>query len=257
MEVSDRLRLRALAGEFLNTLRPARRLDLAMELTALCWQQLGDRELFRAALDILYTAELGGRHVNERFWRDHVVHTLYTLLLGIYLWNSCPPLREKLETNPHGPLIWAMTATCHDLGYPFELFVVNLMSQLQGLAPYSLEDLPVLPRIKDLGKTPEISYWQLISRQLWPDLDTDPPLLEIIFDTKSQNRKAHLLDHGIISALLWLALVAKVNDLLAPPQGSTWVVEAAASHGGPQPQQKRSQDRGRQGPDHRASWSCI
>ena len=229
VDLPERVKVRALAGEFLNTLRPARRLDLAMELTGRCWEQLGDREFFRAALDILYTAELGGRHVNERFWRDHVVHTLYTFLLGIYLWNTCPPLREKLETNPHGPLIWAMTATCHDLGYPFELFVVNLMSQLRGLAPYSGDELPVLPRIKDLGKTLEVSYWQLISRQLWPDLDTDPPLLEIIFDAKSRNRQAHLLDHGIISALLWLALVAKVNDRLAPPQGPAWVLEAAGA----------------------------
>ena len=229
VDLPERVRVRALIGEFLNTLRPARRLDLAMELTGLCWEQLGDRELFRTALDILYTAELGGQHVNQQFWRDHVVHTLYTFLLGIYLWNTCPSLREKLETNPHGPLIWAMTATCHDLGYPFELFVVNLMSQLRGLAPYSPDELPVLPRIKDLGKTPEVSHWQLISRHLWPDLDADPPLLEIMFDAKSQNRRAHLLDHGIISALLWLALVAKVNDRLAPPRGPAWVLEVAGA----------------------------
>ena len=229
VDLAERLRVRALVGKFLNTLRPTLRLELAMELTGLCWQRLGDRELFRSALDILYTAELGGRYINERFWRDHVVHTLYTFLLGIYLWNACPPLREKLEENPQAPLIWAMTATCHDLGYPFELFVVNLLSQLQELAPYSPDEAPILPRIKDLGKPRDVSYWQLISRQLWPDLDTDPPLLEIMFDAKSQNRKAHLLDHGIISALLWLALVAKVNDQLAPPHGPAWVLEAAGA----------------------------
>jgi hypothetical protein len=229
VEMPERLRVRAQVGEFLNTLQPARRLDLAMELTSTCWKQLGDRELFRAALDILYTAELGGRYVNERFWRDHVVHTLYTLLLGIYLWNSCPPLREKLEENPQAPLIWAMTATCHDLGYPFELFVVNLLSQLKDLAPYAAKELPVLPRIKDLGKNQVLSYWQLISRQLWPELETEPPLLEIIFDDKSQNRQAHLLDHGIVSALLWLALIARINDQLLPPHGPPWVLEAAAA----------------------------
>lgn len=229
VEMPERVRVRALVGEFLNTLRPTRRLDLSMELTSTCWRQLGDRELFRSALEILYTAELGGRHVNERFWRDHVVHTLYTLLLGIYLWNSCPPLREKLEENPKAHLIWAMTATCHDLGYPFELFVVNLLSQLKELAPYSQEELPILPRLKDLGHRQEVSYWRLISQQLWPNLETETPLLEIIFNEKSQDRRAHLLDHGIVSALLWLALIAKVNDSLSPTHGPSWILEAATA----------------------------
>jgi hypothetical protein len=228
-ECAERVKARALLCEFLNTLKPGRRTDLAIELTCLCWQQLENRDLFKIALETLYTAELGGRHVNEQFWRDHVVHQLYTLLLGIHLWNSCPSLAQKLEKEEKATLIWTMASTCHDLGYPFELFIVNLLQQLSRLAPYSSETLPILPRVKDLGRRGEVSFWRLISDQLWPDGHADTPMLESIFDSKSQSKSAHLLDHGIVSALLWLALISKVRKEGSPEDILGWELEVAAA----------------------------
>ena len=191
--------------------------------------QLGNRDLFRAALESLYSSEMGGRHVNTRFWRDHVVHQMYVLLLGIHLWASSTVLQERLTKVDQAPLIWAMTATCHDLGYPFELFVVSLMSQLNEIAKTNACTNPILPQLKQLGFQGDVSLWREISRRLWPNDTADPPLLEQIYDRKAANPQAHLLDHGIVSALIWLALVQRIMPDWRSDVRLDWVLDVAAA----------------------------
>ena len=233
-----RVETRSQVCEFLNCLNPLRRIDLALDLTGRCWQQLEMRDLFETTLKSLYATELGGRHLNERFWRDHVVHQFYVFLLGIYLWNSCRPLRERLEQEESATTTWAMTATCHDLGYPFEMLIVNLMDELKGLVPVKVNHSAIFPRIKDLAcSDPGQDYWRLISEELWPGKScspagqtstTVPSPLEAIFDAKSLNPQANLLDHGMVSALLWLNLYRQASAA-KPAHFPKWVMQAAGA----------------------------
>ncbi len=58
-------------------------------------------------------------------YRDHVTHQLKVFLLGIYVYESCPPIQKIIDlaygNQDEFLLRWVLSAFFHDLGYVFEI----------------------------------------------------------------------------------------------------------------------------------------
>lgn len=102
----------------------------------------------------------------DEYHRDHVVHTVYVYLLGLYFRAISPTIEDGFRN--HGGLFflpWAMIATRHDLGYPVEIFSRRLesnISEFDGvLSPFGI-DFEV-KSLRSLGET---------DKGLWDEYDS-------------------------------------------------------------------------------------
>jgi hypothetical protein len=154
--------------------------------------------------------------------RDHVVHSVLTFLLGIYL-------KEELHLNISSRLEWKLCALLHDVGYPFEM-AFNLPREVEdGVNDYGASlhiDSPKLKsywRFENLEKlTDRGSSLKLISERLtqWGlSLDTD--------QIYSKMAREGRLNHGIISALL----IMKLIDMLYSAHNPQKSVDTEAVNG--------------------------
>jgi hypothetical protein len=75
-------------------------------------------DFFGYLLDFLQRIEIGAQFFDEGV-RDHIVHSLSTYLLGIFLIQKSE--RLKLYTNRVDPLVWKIAFLLHDIGYPIEI----------------------------------------------------------------------------------------------------------------------------------------
>jgi hypothetical protein len=75
-------------------------------------------DFFGYLLDFLQRIEIGAQFFDEGV-RDHIVHSLSTYLLAIFLVQKSE--RLNLYANRIDPLVWKIALLLHDIGYPIEI----------------------------------------------------------------------------------------------------------------------------------------
>lgn len=102
--------------------------------------------------------------------RDHISHSVYVYLLGLYFKEKLKGKRIALSSSKVSTLSWRLAALLHDIGYPAEIFThltdefFKTISEIRG-AKSSIQQ-PVKSRrgnpreiLMDMGVAPEIYDW--------------------------------------------------------------------------------------------------
>lgn len=180
-----------------------------------------------------------------RAYREHVVHQWRVFILGLYLLESMPVIKETLQHKFGEKFIevWAVTALCHDIGYLMERGDINknkyadeiikllnsLESNQAGLSVFcselDLDDLLPAER-EDIIRWAGIReysiqawkqlFWERDKGNCWKlgDLDSDILKIEDYYklttslETKDGDR-ACFIDHGIASAAILFYLMER------------------------------------------------
>ena len=207
----ERLIDRANFIEFYQTLSLDRRSELAQTLTEMIWSHVGGLEgakMYRKVLHRLELAELSGKHLNADYQRDHVIHSCNVFFLGAYLWQSSRIIRDRLSLVPNSRAIWAMAATWHDIGYPFELFLWTLREELRLFKDISGSVLfpPLQSGLNEAGHDNvfEGSFWSRMEQSL------SHPVGSISRQFNRKIEQTGLINHGIVSAMLLENLAGKL-----------------------------------------------
>lgn len=177
-------------------------------------------------------------------YREHVIHQWRVFILGLYIIETNPAIKEAFSQK-HGDEfieLWAVTALCHDIGYLMErgeinnneyaVEIVKLLNSFEdnttGLSVFcpelNLDDL-LIPEKQNIIKKSEIQKYDIQGwRQLFNDRDNDSWKLSGLdssiinfekyyqittsLNTKDKNRPC-FIDHGIASAAILLYLMER------------------------------------------------
>lgn len=176
-------------------------------------------------------------------YREHVVHQWRVFLLGLYLMDKVPIIKEKLESKLRDKMVkvWAGVALCHDIGYLIERGniennkyaedVVKLLNQLEeegeGFSVFcpELDMDDVLPAKKKAIKRKAKIYiepiedWKHlffdvdnVAKWKLKDMDSSSMCFHTYYEitkglkTKEENRPV-FIDHGIASAAILFFLL--------------------------------------------------
>jgi formylglycine-generating enzyme required for sulfatase activity len=109
--------------------------------------------------------------------RDHVVHQLRVFLLGLYLWDGCPAIREAMRACPEWGASdeatfrrrWALAALFHDVGYVFEAQDPGTIG-LQPIVARELETRLGYPLTALLGGRPGYASLRTVEQELAEEL---------------------------------------------------------------------------------------
>jgi hypothetical protein len=180
-----------------------RRITLAKKICNLILKRHAKDELVKIGVASL--ADIEGRvaAIQARI-RDHVIHSVFTFLLGVYL-------IDKLMLTV-SPFEWKLSALLHDIGYPFEM-AIHLPGKIRDKLKRYSRKLKIY--------SPELKWsWKFENLE---KLTGEPSSVELIDDRLEQLqlgcRSTTLyndmmvngdMDHGIVSALLLL----KITDMI-------------------------------------------
>ena len=190
----------------------------AIELTRRLIKYHGKEPLYQHIAE-LSKVEKATRVLTEK--RDHVIHTLNTFLLGVYI-------SEKYLSKPVDSFQWKLTALFHDIAYPLEIAqkiieryfkIISEIKEKLDVETYNAT-LNIIP--KDLDKlTYNKSAFDLIQRRVYEwglDVKVKKRYDDMIKDNK--------LCHGILSSLTVLYLIdliyQKNNPLRDNRQHDGW-----------------------------------
>lgn len=108
------------------------------------WEKLWLQEPglpYSPLMKLLAVVERSGKMYSE--YRDHVAHTIWTYLLGLYLYKQNRPIREAIQAkSSEGDFLraWKVATLFHDIGYTFdrgldheEEFLRPILDELQVL----------------------------------------------------------------------------------------------------------------------------
>lgn len=178
-------------------------------------------------------------------YREHVVHQWRVFILGLYLLETTPNIKEAMRRKYGDEFVkvWAVTALCHDIGYLVERGnindskhledIVKLLNSLEdgeiGLSVFcpelDLSDLLLVERqdiIREAGiSTYPLQVWEQLvldrdNGNHWKLSDLDSELLKFenyyklttTLKTKDENRPC-FIDHGIASAAILFHLMER------------------------------------------------
>jgi hypothetical protein len=78
-------------------------------------------------IDTLTEEELSGKMYEE--YRDHVTHSIWTYLLGLYLYNKNPLIKHAIDSKYSSSVdflqAWKIAALFHDIGYTCDVGINN------------------------------------------------------------------------------------------------------------------------------------
>lgn len=142
--------------------------------------------------------------------RDHVAHSVFTYLLGIYL-------NEEIFDGRVDPTHWKFAALFHDIGYSFELTAkhlfdqVNRLNEIKNSIINSTEIVPSISFSHLESLHNQKNSFDLITKQLqeWGiNLDAKKEMDEKI--------KSGKVCHGMISALMFLSTTDAIYQMKNP-----------------------------------------
>jgi len=156
-----------------------RRIHSAVEL----WEQLWIQEPGLPYLPLikkLATQEFSGEMYSE--YRDHVAHSMWVYLLGLYLYKQNRPIREAIQgkfSETEFLCAWKITALFHDIGYTCEReidqeeeFLQPLLRALQAFTDFPLRGYLKARRV-ELSEKDETDLAQMSGRFRPKMLDLD------------------------------------------------------------------------------------
>lgn len=161
--------------------------------------------------------------------RDHITHSAYVFLLGIYLYLSDESIKESIQNKcDELPLegsnekkfifMWNIISTFHDIGYPFDSFskemnlYMNMINESgQNIDGYKENSFKIeFSNIAELSDG-ENSFHVMNEQQKSNNVNRKYLNLEDYFKYKNCKGK---IDHGILSSIILL----KITDILYQEQ---------------------------------------
>ena len=158
-------------------------------------------------------------------YREHVVHQFRVFLLGLYLYESLPEIKEPLYNVYQDSFfdVWAVASLCHDIGYLLERNnindndygkdIVELLNSLESgkngfecFCP-SIDISQFLePEIETFKRKAEINSYHLID------------IRELFYDRDNGGWNLHLLNNRVINIKSYYELTTsvKVKDAKRP-----------------------------------------
>ena len=113
------------------------RIDSAIQIWKTIWLEDNYLPFFPLFIQL---AEAEFRAQFYDAYRDHVTHTIWVYLLGLYMYNQCSSIRDAIDVNfdfEDFLISWKVAALFHDIGYIFDVGVDNendlFNSQLNSL----------------------------------------------------------------------------------------------------------------------------
>lgn len=205
------------------------------------------KKILGVDISSLYDAlkDFENRREFYRAYREHVVHQWRVFILGLYLLEAMPTIKESLQYKfgEESIEVWAVTALCHDIGYLMERGDINkneyadeiikLLNSLEsneaGLPVFcpelNLDDLLQVER-EDIIRWANIREYSMQSwKQLFQERDKgncwklgelDSNILKIEdyykLTTNLKTKDGHrpcFVDHGIASAAILFHLMER------------------------------------------------
>lgn len=183
------------------------------------WKSHQKKTHYAFFMDELMKTELGIKIFND-YQRDHVMHSAYVFLLGIFIFMEDNAIKESIESfnqsiRPYTYYInsemfifmWNIISTFHDIGYPFESFSREMNSYLDKMDKFGVEvenykvnSFEII--FKDLQRLSNgmNSFNYMNQMQCKHDKHNRFLNLEKYFNFQLKKGK---IDHGIISSLFF------------------------------------------------------
>lgn len=177
----------------------------------------------------------------DRHHRDHVVHSIWVMLIGFYLLQKCKPLspiaysdlllnRTGRTEDPVGmkscesdirkkePLLWLLIALTHDLGYPIQKTkdANELMSSMINNFGF-LEQQEFKYNFTVLQNAAIEQLLDILSSSLVFTSDTQYKIVCFKGQRLDYAKSFERLDHGIMSAYLILNYIDYICDSMNCP----------------------------------------
>ncbi len=194
--------------EFLSESGFDKRKELAISMVRAVLKKHGKENPLAAFSSRLSQIEIGIQQFSP-YLRDHVTHSTYVFLLGLFFMNKV----NKIEKKVQKPLSWKLAALLHDIGYPVELFARSTDDYLKRINALKTE----IPQ-RSGSKRSRLHYavnilgleelssgqnaFKLIENRLG-EWGIELKLKKIF----NQKLKRGIIDHGILSALVVLNII--------------------------------------------------
>jgi hypothetical protein len=176
-------------------------------------------DFFGYLLDFLQRIEIGAQFFDEGV-RDHIVHSLSTYFLGIFLIQKSE--RLKLYANRVDPLVWKIAFLLHDIGYPIEILSRQATKFFDKIQAFRYKYIPSKTE-KTINQREEakssIGFFEEYMQSL-ENLYRGDNAFEVIskrlsrfgFDINLrdcffQGIKQGYIDHGTLSSIIVLSLI--------------------------------------------------
>lgn len=182
------------------------------------WKIYQKKEYYLHFLEKLMKTELGIK-IFDKFQRDHIVHSAYVFILGLFLYQTDNDIKRSFEDyNQYDAdleinkfiFMWNIISTFHDVSYPFESFSREMFSYfkiIDQLDP-SKNETSFKISFNNLETLSDgINSFDIMQKALRDVDNTNYFNLKTYFD---HNLKKGIIDHGILSALFLL----KITDIL-------------------------------------------
>jgi len=206
-------------------------LSKAKDLIRSLWEQYRKID-YDSLLQELERTELGIQVLRNEH-RDHVIHSAYVFILGVYFYLNDPLIRgsfrhtidsnngerdnqdsNKRRRSDDEEFIfqWLLTSTFHDLAYPYEIFSSFLKGNSEKINTIIKDNnktnfvtlKPILKEIDNLSN--ERNSFDILNNTLHNSAKNHNINTINIKDYYSSNIDRGIMDHGILSALLFLRI---------------------------------------------------
>lgn len=203
--------------KFLSTMNQEDRAKFAEEMIKSHWDIY--QKNYHFFINKLMKSELAIKKINKSH-RDHVVHSAYVFLLGIYLFEKDSDIKNAFYNHYEQPndienrfmFMWNIISTFHDIAYAFQSFSKEMNSYISEINKGTInnnisfglyfKNLVILNNDKNSFEILK----ELQEKRIGKSID-----LEGYFEKELENG---IIDHGILSSLILL----KITDNLYEQQ---------------------------------------
>lgn len=172
--------------------------------------------------------------------RDHIVHSIYTFLIGIYVKSklSSTP-NDNIEYKGEFAFRWKLCSSLHDIGYPIEIFdnlintwnskvigIKNNISKKQDendIENISNNFFKVIEQYRKLENDKEALDYIKKRLEKW-DIDLDP------FNYLNWLKSKRKSDHGVVSAIVLLNLLDCIYQKHNPNRKPERITDAGKNY---------------------------
>lgn len=174
----------------------------------------------------------------DRHHRDHVIHSIWVMLIGFYLLDTCKPLSPidyssvldgdhkdlphfkicETDIRQREPILWCLIALTHDLGYPIQKTrqANALMSSMIDNFGF-LEQQHFTYRFTTLQNTAIEQLLNMLSSRLWFTNNKTHRIISSSGIRLDYAKSFERLDHGIMSAYLLTNYMDLICDTMDTP----------------------------------------
>jgi len=193
------------------------------------WDDYGKQEAYAEFFKKMIAIEQGTKKFKKSH-RDHITHSAYVFLLGIYLYSFDEDIQEAIEQKcvklpnilDKFLFMWSIISTFHDIGYPFDIFSKEMKQYLDMINESGKEviDYEKTSFKLEFNNIDSLLYGKNsfdLMNELQKSNDSNHNFLNLN-DYFNYKLEKGLMDHGVLSALILL----KITDVLYEDKKEQW-----------------------------------